>query len=338
MSDVFSAAGQVAGAEISASAMKDATQMQIDALQKQKDFVYQQLDPNSINAQAAQADVNRAQNQLALQAQIDPQLLAQRYASEGAIAKTAGDLASGNTPADQVAAAAAKEGIAGVPGEEDAKKALVDSALKELSAGATLPPDVQAQLMQAGLEKTGQVTGTANASGVGGQVLQTLLGTAGINLKMQREQNASNLAQSAQALESSRQQILGNLFPNLQGQQLKNISAQQGVLQQSNAMAPNVGLGGTDITNLWLARVGATNQLAQTAANAAATGAAQQGQILGNAVANTAPYLAPAAGGAASGAYNWAKGLVTGGGGGSSFIQPDSNNEYSSSQLAGLFN
>lgn len=308
MSDIFGAVGQIAGASIQASALKDATQMQIDALQKQKDFVYSQLEPGSVNAQAGQADIQRAQNQLALQAKIDPALLAQRYASEGAIAKTAGDLASGTAPADQVAAVAAKEGIAGVPGEDAAKKALVDAALKELSAGATLPPDVQNQIMQAGLEKTGQVTGTANASGVGGQVLKTLLGTAGINLKLQREQNASNLAQSAQQLESSRQQILGNLFPKLQEQQLKNISAQQGVLQQSNAMAPSVGLGGTDITNLWLARVGATNQLAQTQANAAATAGAQQGQIWGNAVANTAPYLG---GPSSSSAYNWAKGLVS---------------------------
>lgn len=310
MSDIFGAVGQVAGAAIQANAMENATKMQIDALNQQKQFVFDQLDPNKIQSQAQIADVNRAQNQLALQAQIDPQLLAQRYASEGAIAKTAADISSGTTPADQVAAASTQEALAGGPANEASKKALVDAALKELSAGATLPPDVQAQLMQAGLSKTGQVTGTANASGVGGQVLQTILGTAGINLKFQREQNASNLAQSAQALESSRQQILGSLFPNLQNQQLKSIATQQNILDQSNKMVPNVGLGGTDITNLWLGRVGATNQLAQTAANAAAAGSAAQGQILGNAVANTAPYassLAPST----SQAYNWAKGLLS---------------------------
>lgn len=313
MSDIFSAAGQVAGAAIQANAVKEATQMQIDALNQQKQFVYNQLEPGTINAQAQQADIARAQNQLALQGKIDPALLAQRYASEGAIAKTAADLASGNTPADQVAATAAREAVAGTPGSDAAKKALVDAALKELAAGATLPPDVQAQLVQTGLQKTGQVTGTANASGVGGQVLSTLLGTAGINLKMQREQQAANLTNAAQDLESKRQNILQGLFPNLQNQQLKNISAQQGVLQQSNAMAPAVGLGGTDVSNLWLARVGATNQLAQTAANAAAQGGAAQGQIWGNAVANATPYVANSAGNGMSSAYNWAKGLFSGG-------------------------
>jgi hypothetical protein len=315
MSDVFGAVGQVAGASIQANAMRDATQMQIDALQKQRDFVYSQLEPGTVNAQAQQADIDRAKNQLALQGQIDPALLAQRYASEGAIAKTSAALASGNTPADTVAATAAREAVAGTPGEDDAKKALVDAALKELAAGATLPPDVQAQLVQTGLQKTGQVTGAANASGVGGQVLSTILGTAGINLKMQREQQAANLTNAAQDLQTKRQNILQGLFPNLQNQQLKNISAQQGILQQSNAMAPSVGLGGNDVTNLWLARVGATNQLAQASANAAAAGGAAQGQIWGNAVANTAPYVGNALP-TTSSAYNWAKGLVGGGGGG----------------------
>jgi hypothetical protein len=284
-------------------------------LQKQRDFVYSQLEPGTVNAQAQQADIDRAKNQLALQGQIDPALLAQRYASEGAIAKTSAALASGNTPADTVAATAAREAVAGTPGEDDAKKALVDAALKELAAGATLPPDVQAQLVQTGLQKTGQVTGAANASGVGGQVLSTILGTAGINLKMQREQQAANLTNAAQDLQTKRQNILQGLFPNLQNQQLKNISAQQGILQQSNAMAPSVGLGGNDVTNLWLARVGATNQLAQASANAAAAGGAAQGQIWGNAVANTAPYVGNALP-TTSSAYNWAKGLVGGGGGG----------------------
>jgi len=333
VSDIFGAVGQVAGAAIQANAMQEATRMQIQALEEQKQFVFDQLDPDKIQGQAQLADVNRAQNQLALQGQIDPALLAQRYASEGAIAKQAAELSSGNTPADQVAAAAATEAISGGAQNEAAKKALVDAALKELAAGATLPSDVQAQLMQAGLSKTGQVTGTANASGVGGQILQTLLGTAGINLKFQREQQAANLTKSAQDLESSRQQILGSLFPNLQNQQLKSIAAQQGILQQSNSMAPNVGLGGTDITNLWLGRVGATNQLAQTAANAAAAGGAAQGQIWGNAVANTAPYVGQALPSTSS-AYNWAKGLFSSPAASSMVTSPDAANTYSTSDIA----
>ena len=284
--------------------------MQIAALEKQKQFVFDQLEPGTVNSQARQADIDRAKNQLALQGQIDPALLATRYASQGAIAKTVGDLAAGGQPSDIVAATAAKEAVKGVPGEDAAKKALIDAALAEISAGATLPPDVQAQLMQAGLQKTGQVTGTANASGIGNQVLSTLLGTAGINLKFQREQQAANLAKSAQDLESSRQQILGSLFPNLQATQLNSLTAQQNALKTSNAMAPTVGLGGSDVANLWLSRVGATNQLAQTQANAAAAAGAREGQIWGNTVANVAPYVGSALP-STSTAYSWAKGMLS---------------------------
>lgn len=306
MSDIFGAVGQVAGAAISASAQKEATQMQIDALNRQKDFVFEQLDPNVIGPIATQADVDRAKNQLSLQAQIDPALLAQRYASENAIGQTASELGTGS-PSDQISQLAVSEAKAGMPGGKEAQKALIDAALNELSLGATLPPDVQAEIMKAGLEKTGQVQGTAGAQGVGGQVLRTLLGTAGINLKQQRQQNAANLTKTAADLEQSRAGILGSLFPNLQNQQLNTLKGQQSVLQQSNALVPQAGIGGSDVANLWLARVGATNQLAQSSANAAAAGGAAQGQIWGNTVANVAPY----AGGALSGAYNWAKGLVS---------------------------
>jgi hypothetical protein len=309
MSDIFSGIGQVAGAAITANAMENATKMQIDALQRQKDFVFKQLDPNVVGPQATQADVDRAKNQLALQAQIDPALLAQRYASQEAIGKAASELGAGS-PSDLVAKQAAKEAVAGVPGEEQAKKAIVDAAHKELSMGATLPPDVQAEIVKAGLEKTGQVQGTAGAQGVGGQILRTVLGTAGINLQHQRQQQAAALTSTAADLQTKRQNILQSLFPNLQAAQLKTLGAQQSVLQQSNAMVPQAGLGGTDVANLWLARVGATNQLAQSQANAAAAGAQAQGQIWGNTVANVAPYVGnqlPTT----SSAYNWAKGIVS---------------------------
>jgi hypothetical protein len=62
--------------------------------------------------------------------------------------------------------------------------------------------------------------------------------------------------------------------------QLQNLGAAQSVLTQSNQMVPEAGLGGSDIANLWLARVGATNQLNQSAADIASRGVIQQGQAL----------------------------------------------------------
>jgi hypothetical protein len=127
------------------------------------------------------------------------------------------------------------------------------------------------------------VTGHASGQGIGGQQLRTILGTAGIQLEQQRQQQASGLLTSAQNLENSRQNILQGLFPSLNQTQLSNLGAQGNVLNESAGMLPNAGLGGQAITNVMLARVGATNQLAQSAAAAGAQGAMAQGQIWGNA-------------------------------------------------------
>ena len=277
MSEVFGAAGQIASASISAGAIKDATDAQIAALEKQRQFVYDQLNPDVVGSQAKSADVQRAANRLALQGSVDPELLRQRYASEAAVTKSLGGLGEG--AGQDVANVAAKEAIAGTPGMEELRKRLIDSALKELDAGATLPPDVQAEIVKSGLERAGQTTGSAGPQGFGQQILRTMIGQAGINLQTQRQQKAAALAQSAQDLESKRQAILGTLFPNLSTVQLNTLKGQQGVLQQSNQMVPESGLGGSDIANLWLARVGATNQLAQSAADAAARGGMGQAQI-----------------------------------------------------------
>jgi hypothetical protein len=274
--------GSAVGGAMQAEATKEATQMQVDALKQQRDFVYSELEPNKVNEQALAADQAKATNRLALQGQTDPTMLAQRYASGASIADQAAKI--GNSTSDAVAQIAAQEGAAGIAGMQDTKTALIDAALKQLNAGATLPPDVQAQLVQTGLENAGQMSGSASAKGFGGNILRKILGTAGIELQMKREEQAANLATQAQNLEASRQNILQGLFPNLQNQQLKNLAAQQDVLKQSDAMIPQAGLSGTDVANIWLARVGATNKLDQSAANVAAQGATNSAQALSSAI------------------------------------------------------
>jgi len=287
MSDIFGAVGAVAGAAIQANAIENAADAQIRALERQRRFVFQQLDPATVGGQATAADLDQIRNRLSAQALFDPSLLQARYNASDAILQQAQDLGPGSTAA-RVGGVAAEEAIAGVPGMGDLKTRLIDEALKEINAGATLPPDVQAELVKAGLEKSGMVTGAASPRGVGGNVLRELIGTAGLALKAQRQERAAKLAGDAQSLEESRQRILGTLFPNLSTVQLNQLAGQQSVLNQSNAMVPEVGLSGQDVANIWLARVGATNQLAQSAADAqarAGMGIAQAWQQgLGNAV------------------------------------------------------
>lgn len=280
---ITGAAGQIASAAMNAAAIKEATQMQIDAIERQKQFVYNNLDPSVVGGQATQADINRALNQRALQGMIDPNLLSSRYGAEAAIQSQLGELGKGNAAA--VSGAAASEALAPTAGIDAAKQKLIEAANKELAAGATLPPDVQAELVKAGLEKSGMVTGAASGQGTGGQILRTILGSAGLQLQKQRQEQAAGMLTAAQNLTASRASILQGLFPSLSNQQLANLGGAQNVLTQANALTPNAGLSGTDVANIWLARVGATNQLTQQAAQIGAQGALGQagayGQMIG---------------------------------------------------------
>jgi hypothetical protein len=157
---------------------------------------------------------------------------------------------------------------------------MIDQALEEMELGATLPNDVQAELVKAGLERTGSVTGGATSKGLGGTINRQLIGKAALDLKAQRQQRAQDLAASAQNLDLARANILGNLFPALKQSQLGNIAATQSALASSSAEVPEAGLSGESVANIWLARVGATNQLAQEAANAAANQKIQMAEAI----------------------------------------------------------
>jgi hypothetical protein len=284
MGNILGFVGQIAGSAIQAGATEKVTQMQLDAIKQQQKLVYSSLDPNVIGPQSTQADILRAQQQLALQGQIDPQLLQTRYTAEGGLKNQLDQLLSSNSPADQVSALAAKTALTPTPGLDSVKNKLVDAALEDLKAGATLPPDVEAQIVQHGLERSGMVTGKSTAQGVGGTMLRTIFGDAGVKLKAQREAQAATLANSAQQLDTARSQVLGSLFPNLTAQQTAKLASTGATFGATQAAVPQAGLSGTDIANIWMARVGATNQLTQSAANAASQGAMAQGQIWGNAV------------------------------------------------------
>lgn len=244
--------------------------MQLAALDKARDYLFSNLDPNVVGASALAADISNAKNRLAEQATLDPDLLASRYETEGRIRKQAGELGLTSKAVQDQAVA---EALGAPSTATQGKQALIDAALGELSAGATLPPDVQAELVKAGLEKGGMVTGTASGRGTGGRITRELIGSAGLALKQQRQQQAAALLGQAQNLENSRSQILGQLFPSLAQTQLGVLGGEESVLNQSNAIMPNAGLSGSDVANLWLARVGASTSLSKDAANVAARGA-----------------------------------------------------------------
>lgn len=280
--NVLGGVGSVVSGIIAKDTANKVGKQQSRAIDKIRAYTQEQMDPALVNKQAAEADIQRAKARLELQAQIDPALAAQRTAAESKLSEQLAGI--GTSDSDRIAALAAAEGAKGVPGMDEAKKGLIDAALTNLRLGGSLPPDVQAELVQAGLQQSGQVTGAAGgaAGGVGSSILNQVLGTAGLKLRAERETQAANLAGAASNLEAQRQQILQGLFPRLQEQQLSNMKATSGILQQSDAMLPQVGLSGSDVANIWLSRVGAMNQLAGQKANVQANAKMAVGQGTAN--------------------------------------------------------
>lgn len=249
-----------------ANAIKTATKEQIQALERQRQFVYDNLEPSVVNEAAKAADIERTQQRLALQSQIDPSLLEARYASEKNLLDIAkqGATSQGDVLANQLFNEASQPDAKG----QELKNKLMDAALEEINAGATLPPDVQAELIKAGLEQSGTIgTGTSQRS-LAGQLSRRLIGNEALALKKARQDQSMKLGLASQELQNQRLGILSSVFPQLKNLQTQNAALQASVLNQSNAMVPEAGLGGSDIANIFLSRVGATNQITRDIASA----------------------------------------------------------------------
>lgn len=298
---ITGAAGSIAAASMQADAIKEATEMQIKALEEQRAWVFEQLEPGKIAGLAEAQDVDKIKSQLALQAITDPKLLEARYAAQRKMLESVEGLGAGSTAA-RVGEQAAAEALAGTPGMDELKTRLVDAALQELELGGSLPSDVQAELVKAGLERSGTVTGVAGGLGLGGTIQRELIGTAGLALRQQRQQQAAALAGQAQNLEASRQNILQQLFPSLSSVQLGQLAGAQNVLGASQALMPEAGLSGSDIANLWLKRVGAVGELSSQATEAAKSGALGQAQAWQTGMNTAIPYIANNAP-----SWNWLK-------------------------------
>jgi hypothetical protein len=312
-------AGGIASGIMGMNDAKKAAKAQQEAMKKAYDNLTINMDPQVVNKLAQRGDEERAKSRLALQAQIDPELAKQRGIAEAKITESL--LGIGKADSDTVAARTAQEALREVPGAQEAKDRLVDAALQELKAGATLPPDVQAEFVKAGLEQAGGMTGAANARGAGGVILRQVLGTAGLNLKKQRQDQAASLLTAAGNLDAQRQQILQGLFPRLQQQQMGNLTAASGVLTLGDQMLPESGLSGSDMANIWLARIGAQNELTTGMGKAKAEGIMAQGaarnKLIGSVTGGLGGMMG---GGGAGGILSGIGGFFNSGGGGGTGI------------------
>lgn len=312
MSDIFSAGASIASAAMQSRAVKEAAEIQTKALEKQRRFVFSNLQPAVVQEAATAADIQRAQQRLALQAQIDPGLSQARFLTQQRLLEAAQEGAG--SAGDLLAAQLFEEISPKEAKTEELRQKLLDAALDEINAGATLPPDVQAELVRAGLEQSGTVGTGSSQRGLAGQITRRLIGNEALTLKRARQDQATRLGLAATELQNQRLGVLAGVFPQLKQLQAANVGLQSNILAQANQLVPEAGLGGTDIANIFLARVGSTNQLTQSIADANARQALGQAaawsQALGT-LGTTAGGIAKDAGLSSTGSILRGKGLFS---------------------------
>lgn len=314
---LLGAGGAIASGIMTAGAISSATKVQQRALQDIQQRIQSGMDPQQLQQLATQGDIQRAQQQQSLLAQIYPGLASAQKEAQASLATQAGGFGA-QSLASQVGATAAKEAM-GAPSTAGGQQQLIDAALAQLKAGATLPPDVEAQLVQSGLEASGMVTQSASGKGIGGQQLRTILGTAGIQLQQQRQAQAAQLLTQAQSLETQRQQVLQSLFPNLSQVQLQQAGGAQSIFGTAASATPQAGLSGTSLANAWLQRIGALNQVQAQQAGVTAAGKLAGAQNWANVIGQVS------GAGAGGGGGSLLSGILGGGGTGAGGVAARQN-------------
>lgn len=217
------------------------------------------------------------------------------------------------------------------------KDSIINRAQDEIKAGATLPPQFQADLVRAGVQQGNQAGFATDARTVGGTIARAL-GIGGEQLKTARENQAVNLAGAATNITESRARILESIFPAVKTAEDTRRQQAAGEFGLGDATLPESGLTGREAANLQINRGNTLLKIrgksgAISAQSALDTGKANAGYI--GAGASFAGGLAGAlSGGGGGGSLDYGsllskvQGSGGGGGGGGGGGRSDLYNQY----------
>jgi len=272
---VVVAAGAAASAVVQKNAADHAANAQKKGVEQQNQLLKHNMNPDKLNDLAQRFDKERAQNRIALQKEIDPELAALRQKGKEQLLEQAN-----SNPETRQSGLVAKELFNEVKQEDPRMKALKDSliakAQADLDAGASLPPTFQAELVRAGLNLGSQAGVGFDKSTIGGGVAR-VLGGAGLQLEAQRTAEAQQLAKSAQDITNSRVNILATVFPKLRD--LESVNRQDALVnfQVGDSTLPEAGLTGREAVNIQIAKTKAKGALLQKNADIKSQEAKDQG-------------------------------------------------------------
>lgn len=277
----------------------------------------------------SQGDLDKYKAQFQAQQAVDPTGAALRTQGEAGVLNQIRQDASGNSIAQQSLNQSKAISDAQTPQEQGVINDLIARAKSDLAAGATLPPEFQAELVRSGLAGSAQNGEAINGSANAGANTRTLLGQAGIQLQAFRQNQALQAAGAAGDIQSRRASILSGLAEMSNNLQAAQYQRATGGAAMGYAGVPSIGLSGHEIGNLDLANqklentrtlalggINANRALSSANANAAYIQAG--GQFVQNAIGayaggGTGGMMSGGSGGGGGG--SWISGLLNSGGG-----------------------
>lgn len=293
------AAGAVATAVVKKQAADKAAHAQKQAIARQEEVLRKKLDPQALNRLAQSMDKERAENRLALQKEIDPEIASLRQYSKEQLLRLATQPA-GTRQSEQVAKQLFEENINPDERMERLKDTIISRAQEDFDQGANLPPEFQGELVRAGITSGARAGVGVNDKTVGGTTAR-LLGSAGIELKRQRAAEGAALATTADSLAQSRQRLLANIFPTVAATEQAEIQRAAGGLSIAEGLLPESGLSGTQGVDIELARNKAKMNLLAQRGNVNAQQHIQRGQAVAEGIGGVTGALTGGIGGIGGG-------------------------------------
>jgi|GEM_PF-5004381 len=214
MGQVLGAGSSVVTGLIEKDAADRAYQTQKKGIQRQEALLKDEYDPNRINVLVNKYDKGFLQKRLELQKELDPELAQLRQQGKENLLQELGRDNS-TRQSQQVANALFNENVKPNEAQERLKDKLFSEANAELQAGATLPPELQAELVRAGVSGAAGSGFAIDKNAIGGTVAHAI-GSEAVRLKQLRQNQAVQLGQAASGLQDARARILQNIFPTVQ--------------------------------------------------------------------------------------------------------------------------
>src|SRR6185436_7418143 len=214
MGQVLGAGSSVVTGLIEKDAADRAYQTQKKGIQRQEALLKDEYDPNRINVLVNKYDKGFLQKRLELQKELDPELAQLRQQGKENLLQELGRDNS-TRQSQQVANALFNENVKPNEAQERLKDKLFSEANAELQAGATLPPELQAELERAGVSGAAGSGFAIDKNAIGGTVAHAI-GSEAVRLKQLRQNQAVQLGQAASGLQDERARILQNIFPTVQ--------------------------------------------------------------------------------------------------------------------------